>query len=99
MINVILIRCEDIGTKDHDPDILLGAIKELIASGEIDYASLIARYSFATSDLFDAFTSGLDAVGDPADYAYVWEDTLSPKYEEQHKIYSEFKEVLEDYLN
>ena len=99
MINVILIRCEDIGTKDHDPDILLSAVKKIIASGEIDYVSLTARYIFDNKELFEAFTTGLDAVGDPADYAYVWEDTLSPKYEEQHGIYSKFKEVLQDYLN
>jgi len=99
MINVILLRGENIGTKDYDPDVLLSAIKDLIASGEIEYVSLIARYSFDTDDLCNAFTAGLDAVGDPAEYAYVWEDTLSPKYEEQHKIYSKFEEVLQDYLN
>lgn len=99
MINCIVIRNEGIGTKDFDHNVLYDAIRDLISTGEIEYASLIAQYSFPTDVHFAAFTSGMEAVGVSDEYAYVWEDTQSSKYEEQHEDYSRFEKLLKDYLN
>ena len=98
MINCIVIRNEEIGKKDYDINVLYAAVQALVDSGEIQYAPLVGKYSFSTDAQFTAFTSGMEATGASSEYAYVWEDTLSPKYEEQHENYSRFESLLKDYL-
>lgn len=98
MINVILIRNEGIGTKDHDSGVLLEAVRELVASGEIEHAPLVGKYSFPSDEHFIAFTTGLEAAGTLSEFAYVWEDTQSTRYDEQHDTYSKFEKALKDYL-
>lgn len=98
MYNLIFIRHQGIGTKDHDPQVLLDAIRELIDSGEIKNAPLIAEYSFMDDDQLIAFTAGLEAAGDIPDFAYVCENTNSPEFDEQHQTYSQFSQLLREYL-
>ena len=98
MINCIVILYEYVGKKDHDMNVLYEYIENLKKDGSLEYAAIM-KYSFENIKLFDAFTSGMEAVGFADDYAYTWEDTKSPKYKEQHKNYSRFRTLLSDYLN
>lgn len=98
MYNLIFIRHQSIGTKDHDPQVLLDAVRELVTSGEIRNVPLVAKYSFMNDGQLNAFTAGLEAAGDLSDFAYVSEDTNSPKFDEQHEVYTKFEELLRDYL-
>ena len=98
MINCIVILHEYVGKKDHDMNVLYEYIQNLKKDGRLEYASLM-KYSYENDEQFDAFTQGMEAVGTSDDYAYVWEDTNSPKYEQQHKNYRRFEELLEDYIN
>ena len=97
MYNLIFIRHQGIGTKDHDPGVLLDAVRALVDSGEIRKTPLVAKYSFMNEGQFVAFTAGLEAAGDLSDFAYISEDTNSPKFEEQHETYSQFEKLLRDY--
>lgn len=98
MYNLIFIRHQGIGTKDHDTRVLLDAVRELVTSGEIRNDPLVAKYSFMNDGQLNAFTAGLEAAGDVADFAYVCEDSNSPKYDEQHEVFSQFAELLREYL-
>ena len=98
MYNLIFIRHQGIGTKDHDPQVFLDAVRELVTSGEIRNAPLVAKYSFMNDAQLNAFTAGLEAAGDLSDFAYITEDSNSPKFDEQHKTYSQFAELLREYL-
>lgn len=98
MYNLIFIRHQGIGTKDHDPQVLLDAVRELVTSGEIRNAPLVAKYSFMNDGQLNAFTAGLEAAGNVSDFAYVCEDSNSPKFDEQHEVFSQFADLLRDYL-
>lgn len=98
MINVIVILLEDIGKKDFDNDVLFETVKNLHEKGKIEGAPVLS-YKFSNYELFSAFTTGMEAVGKAEDYAYVWEDNMSPRYEEQHENYSRFEVILKHYMN
>lgn len=98
MYNLIFIRHQGIGTKDHDPQVLLDAVRKLVDSGEIQNAPLVAKYSFMNDGQLNAFTAGMEAAGDISDFAYVCEDSNSPKFDEQYETFSKFAELLRDYL-
>ena len=98
MYNLIFIRHQGIGTKDYDLDVLLDAVRELVNSGEIKNAPLVAKYSFMNDGQLNAFTAGLEAAGDISDFAYVCEDTNSPKFDEQHETFSQFAQLLHEYV-
>lgn len=97
MINCIVIVMDGIGDFDHDSRILTKKVEDLEREGKLADVPVL-RYSYSNDQLFQAFTEGMEAVREPGGYAYVWEDTLSPNYEEQHELYSKIESIVKKYL-
>lgn len=97
MINCIIIVMDGIGDFDHDSRILTEKIEDLEHEGILSDVPVL-KYSYSDDRLFQAFTEGMEAVREPRGYAYVWEDTQSPRYEEQHELYSKIETIVKKYL-
>ena len=97
MITCLIFVLDGIGRHNATSESLYDHLSKIQAArGLGDFP--ILEYKYSNDRLFQAFTEGMEAVQSADNYAYVWMDDQSPKYDEQQPVFEKFHKLVKEAL-